>query len=31
MQAEVIYRNLLIVVVVEVVEHYSLVLFPATA
>ena len=32
MQAEIIYRNLLIVVViVEVVEHYSLVLFPTTA
>jgi len=35
MQAEIIYRNLIILVVVvvveEVVEHYTLVLFPTTA
>lgn len=32
MQAEIIYRNLIIVVlVVIVVEHYTLVLFPNTA
>jgi hypothetical protein len=33
MKAEIIYRNLIIVVVavVEVVEHYKLVLFPTTA